>query len=78
MLFQLLYMRGNCLINCQTAEDNLEVNKHVPSSSCFTSSFNISVVCSRKLFWRLVNIVLVISSCYVVVVIKISHCFGVN
>lgn len=78
MLFQLLYMRGNYLINCQTAEDNLEANKHVPSSSCFASSFNVSVVYSRKLLGRLVNIVRVTSSYYIVVVTKISYCFRVN
>lgn len=60
------------------AGENLEVNKNVPSSSCFASSFNVSVVCSRKLLWRLVNIVQVRSSYYIVVVIEISYCFGVN
>lgn len=78
MLFQLLYLRGNYLIICQSAEDNLEVNKHVPSSSCFASSFSISVVCSRKLLGRLVNIVWITSSYYIVVLIKIFYCFGVK
>lgn len=29
MLFLLLYMRGNYLLNCQTAKENLEINKPV-------------------------------------------------
>lgn len=77
MLFQLLYLRGNYLIICQSAEDNLEVNKHIPSSS-FASSFSVSVVCSRKLLGRLVNIVWITSSYYIVVLIKIFYCFGVK